>query len=207
MVDQLVTTAQVKAQNGIPDTVDDAVISSFIDELSAWIQGYTGRRFIAEAAATYTFDTQAGTVLRIPRGIRTVTSMGVAQSHQPDTGGTYTTIPAHDILLRPKDEANEVGWPYFEVWFLRGSLTGSVTSFVTAQNGCTITGNFGWATVPPEIQSVCIDAVIAAYQSRSDGASSVLGADDITVMPWRDFFTRGSSQRKILDSYRYWGLA
>ncbi len=207
MADQLCTTAAVKAQNGIPDTVDDAVISTFIDEVSAWIQGYTGRKFVAEAAATYTFDTAAGYVLRVPRGIRSITSMGVATTHQPDTGGAYTTIPAHDILLRPKDEANDVGWPFFEVWLLRGGLTGTISQFATAQNGCTITGNFGWATIPPEISGVTIDAVIAAYQSRSDGASSVLGADDIAIAPWRDFFTRGSPQRKILDSYRYWGLA
>lgn len=207
MSDQLVTTAQVKAQNGIPDATDDAVISAFIDEVSAWIEGYTSRKFVAEASATYVFDTQAGYVLRVPRGIRAVTSMGVNNSaHQPDSGGSYTTVAAHDILLRPKAEANDVGWPFMEVRISRNP-TGSITAFGSIENGCTITGDFGFATVPLDIQGVTIDAVIAAYQSRSDGASSTIGADDISIAPWRDFFMRGSPQRKILDSYRHWGLA
>ena len=138
-----------------------------------------------------------------------LTSMGIAtnMSHQPDSGGTYTTIPAHDLLLRPKAEANDIGWPFFEVWLFRGSLTGTIARFPTAQNGCTITGNFGFATTPPDIQSVAIDGVVAAKQAMGDGASSVIGADALAISPWKDFFGIGSPQRKVLDSYRYWGLA
>jgi hypothetical protein len=206
MADQLCTTAQVKARLGVTDAVDDTVLSEMIDQLTSWIEGYTGRKLVPEPAATYTFDTIAGGVLRIPRGIRTVTSMGVATGHQPDAGGVYTTIPAGDILLRPKPEIASIGWPFFQVGISRAP-TGTITHFGTYQNGATITGDYGFALTPPDIQSVAIDGVIAAYQNMSDGASSVIGADALAVAPWRDFFGIGSPQRKVLDSYRHWAIA
>src|SRR5262245_19907386 len=121
MADQLCTTTKVKTRRWITDATDDTLISELIDQVSAWIQGYTGRKLVPEAAATYVFDTHAGYVLRIPRGIRTITSMGVASGHQPDSGGTYTTVTAADRLLRPKAEAAPEGWPFTEVRISRGT--------------------------------------------------------------------------------------
>ena len=207
MADQLCTTAQVKARLGITDATDDTLISELIDEVSSWIQGYTGRKLVPEAGVTYVFDTQAGMSLRIPRGIRTITSMGIASTHQPDSGGTYITVPAGDRLLRPKAEGNSEGWPFTEVRISRGTLAGTVRQFSTAENGCTITGDFGFAATPPDIASVAIDGVVAAKQAIGDGASSVIGADALAIAPWRDFFGIGSPQKKVLDSYRYWQLA
>jgi hypothetical protein len=200
---------QVKARlmpaNTTLDTADDELIDELIDQVTAWIEGYTGRRFTPETAATYTFDTSWGRVLRIPRGIRSVTTLGVATGHQPDTGGTYTTVPAGDVLLRPLPADLPDGWPATEVRLSRAS-TGTVPMFVDAENGATITGNFGFASVPKDIEAVCIDAVVAAYQSRKNGASSVLGADDAALPPWSSFFGRGSPQRGTLDRYRYVSL-
>ena len=206
MADQLVTTAQIKARlfpAGVSDAADDTLISELIDQVSGWIENYTGRKFVAETGATYVFDTEAGYTLRIPRGIRTITSMGVALTHQPDSGGSYTTIAAADRILRPKAQELPEGWPYFEVRFSRGTLAGTISRFANAENGCTITGNFGWATVPQDIQAVTIDAVVAAYQNRANGASSTLGADSTALPPWSTFFGRGSPQRGTLDRYRW----
>jgi hypothetical protein len=204
--DQLCTTAQVKARlfpAGVTDNGDDTLISELIDQVSSWIEGYTGRKLVPEAAATYTFDTVAWFVLRIPRGIRAVTTMGVAMTHQPDTGGTYTTVPAADRLLRPRAADSPEGWPATEVRLSRGLLAGTIGTFSTVENGCTITGDFGFASTPPDVVAVAIDAVVAAYQARKDGASSVLGADDTALPPWSRFFGRGSPQRGTLDRYRY----
>lgn len=206
MVDELCTLAQVKAQNGIPDTTDDAVLTTFIDSVSAFIQGYTSRKFNPISSATYYFDTRAGYVLRVPIGIRAVTLLEVATSHQPDSGGTYTTVAASDYILRPRPYEGMDGWPYTEIQISRATLTGTITAFGTYQNGARVTMTAGFASVPLDIQSVCIDAVIAAYQARSDGTSSTLGADDISIAPWRDYFMRGSPQRAILDRYKYWAV-
>jgi hypothetical protein len=205
----LCTRDQVKTRlfpAGPTDTNDDGLIDELIAQVSDWIEDYTHRKLCPDDGATYVFDTEAGYVMHIPRGIRAVTSMGVATlSHQPDTGGTYTTIPAGDILLRPKAQDAPGGWPYTQVRISRAH-TGTVGTFATIENGCTITGNFGFAATPPAIQAVAIDAVVAAYQSRKSGASGVIGAEDSAVVPWVRFFSKGSPQRATLDRYRHWAV-
>jgi len=201
MADLLCTIAQVKARIPITDTADDAMLTEMVTEVSGWIENYTGRKFAPDNAATYVFDTVKGYDLLVPYGVRTITSMGVAQSHQPDAAGTYTSVPSGDILLRPKVQDGPIGWPFTRVQISRGTRTGTTAMFANADNGCTITGNFGFATVPPEIESVAIDAVVTAYTTRQDGASGVIGADGFSGPPWSQFFGRGSPQRGTLDRY------
>lgn len=205
---QLCSVGQVKARlnpsGAVSDTLDDALIAELIEEVSNWIEDYTGRRFTPETAVTYTFDASAGRVLRVPRGIRSITSIGVASSSQPGTGGTYTTGTLADYLLRPLAVDLPSGWPATEVHL--SPLAGTVRWFVEGYNTVTITGNFGFAAVPRSIEAVAIDATVAAYQSRKNGASSVMGADDMAMPPWSKFFGRGSPQRGTLDRYRYVAL-
>jgi hypothetical protein len=205
MSDQLCTTAQVKVRLGITDATDDSMISEMIDEVSGWIEGYTGRSFVPETAVTYQFDTTGGYSVRIPRGIRSVTAAGYSKTSQPDTGGTYTAIasPTTNLLFRPSTVDLPIGWPATEVILLPS--TG--ISFATVFNGLTLTGNFGFAATPVDMQGVAIDAVVAAYQAHGNGASAVIGADASAIAPWNQYFGHGSPQRKILDSYRYWRLA
>jgi hypothetical protein len=205
MADQLCTTAQVKARvfpAGITDTADDTLISELIDQVSAWMESYTGRAFIAETGATYYLDGPGTYVLQLPRGVRSLTYVGTAISDQPDTGGTYTSIPPADILLRPAAMDLPLGWPPTELRISRASTV--IARWPSVQNGVKLTGNFGFATVPKDIEAVAIDAVVAAYASRKNGASSVMGADETALPPWSSFFGRGSPQRGTLDRYRFW---
>lgn len=207
MADQLCTIAQVKARifpAGVTDTADDALLTELVEQVSDFIEQYTGRKLVAVSSTTYVFDTQAGYVLRIPIGIRTITSMGVNNlSHQPDSGGSYTTVAATDYLLRPKVQDAAQGWPFMEVWISRGTLAGTISVFGNIQNGATITGTFGFASTPPDIQSVAIDAVVAAFEARKNGASGVIGADMGALTPWSQFFGPGSPQRGTLDRYAF----
>jgi hypothetical protein len=207
MADQFCTPAQVKARlqtsSGTTWTAsDDTLISELIDEATAFIQDYTHRRILPEPAATYLFDTVAGYVLHVPRGIRAITSMGVATTHQPDSGGSYTTIVAADRIIRPKAADLINGWPPTQVQIAR-SATGTIRSFVTAENGCTITGDFGFVAVPDDLEAVCIDACVTAWQSRKDGTSGVIGAEDSAITPWNTYYSKGSPQRATLDRYRW----
>jgi hypothetical protein len=208
MADQLCTTAQVKVRlfpAGVADASDDALISELIDEVSGWVQGYTGRKFLPINSADYYFDTVAGYVLRVPYGIRAVTFLGVASAPQPDTGGTYTTVPAADYVLRPRTQDLPDGWPFQEIRIARAA-TGAVRTFSTAENGAKLTMTAGFAAIPKDIEAVTIDATVAAYQSRKNGASSVIGADMGALPPWSQFFGRGSPQRGTLDRYRILGV-
>ena len=211
MADQLCTIAQVKARifpAGVTDTADDTLLTELVEQVSDYIQQYTGRQLVPISSTTYLFDTISGYVLRVPIGIRTISAMGVNNlQHQPDSGGTYTTVTSADYLLRPRTQDLPDGWPFTEVWLTRGGLVGTIGSFGTVQNGCTITGTFGFAATPPDIQAVAIDATVAAYQARKLGTSGVIGADQGVLTPWADFFSFGSPQRATLERYRYIGLA
>jgi hypothetical protein len=210
MADQLVTTAQVKARlqssaGGVTFTAaDDTLIGELIDQVTDWVQHYTGRKFIAVNSATYIMDTQAGYVLRFPMGIRTLSALAVnTTAHQPDTGGTYTAVTAANILLRPSAADLPVGWPATEI---RLSRAGTVV-FGNIENGASVTCTAGFATVPPDIQAVALDAVVAAFQNRKSGASGVIGAEGYAVFPWSQYFSKGSPQRMTVERYRYPGIA
>jgi hypothetical protein len=210
MADQLCTIAQVKARlfpAGPTDTGDDAMLTEIVEEVSDFIEQYTGRKLVPVTSADYYFDTVAGYVLRVPMGIRAVTFLGVnSMVNQPDTGGTYTTVAASDYLLRPKAQDAAQGWPFTEIHISRGVLAGTVTRFGNIENGAKLTCTAGFAATPPDIASVAIDASVTAYQNRKNGASGVMGSDDAALVPWRNFYGKGSSQRMTLDRYRYWGL-
>lgn len=197
MADQLCTKTQVKARLNDPDVVDDVLIDELIDEVSDWIQDTTGRRLVPENTATYVVDTSAGSVIRVKRGIRAVTSLGVASSNQPDAGGTYTAVTLADVVLRPQSIDRKPGWPATAIMLL-----GSAPRLGAWINGATISGDFGWAATPPVIQGVAIDAVVTAYHARQGGAVDVIGDQDTPIYPWARYFSRGSPQRATIDRYR-----
>jgi hypothetical protein len=207
MADQLCTITQVKARlfpAGTTDTTDDTMLTELVEEVSDWIQLYTGRKFVPDNAATYVFDTVAGYVLRVPRGIRSVTAMGIATlSHQPDAGGTYVslTLPGA-ILLRPSSGELPIGWPPTEIRLSRGAAT--PLAFGTIEAGATVTGNFGFAATPPAIQAVCIDGVVSAYQMRKQGVTGQFGMDNSPGVPWWQF---SMTSKDTLKTYRDIGIA
>jgi len=209
LADQLATLAQVKARinpAGVSDTVDDTLITELIEQVSDWVEHFTGRKLVPVTSTTYVVDTQSGYVLRFPIGVRTVSALGVNTSaHQPDTGGSYTAVSAANILLRPTASELPSGWPATEIRISRAATTGPLR-FANIENGASVTGTFGFAATPPDIQAVTIDAVVAAYQSRKNGASGVIGADGDAIIPWVSFFSKGSPQRATLERYRYVGM-
>lgn len=197
MADQLVTTAQAKTRLGITDATDDTLIGELIDQVTDWIQEFTGRKFVPENGATYVVDTTAGSVIEVRRGIRTVTSLGIASTDQPDTGGTYTAVTAANILLRPLTVERRPGWPATRI-----VIKGTIGPLSTALNGAQIVGDFGFASVPPAVAAVALDAVATAYTSRQAGDSEVAGPDASPVPVWARFFAPGTVQRAMLERYR-----
>jgi hypothetical protein len=208
MADQLCTITQVKARinpAGVSDTVDDTMLTELVEQVSDWIQHFTGRKLVPITSTTYIVDTQGGYVLRFPIGVRTVSALAInTQAHQPDTGGSYpSVIAAANILLRPSGPDLPIGWPPTQIRLSRAQTT----VFGTIENGASVTGTFGFAATPPDIQAVTIDAVVAAYQNRKMGASGVIGAEGDSIIPWVSFFSSGSPQRATLERYRYIGMA
>lgn len=199
MADQLVTLAQIKARLNIAvgDTTDDVLLGELNDQAADFIQELTRRKFVPEAGVTYLLDTRPGSLIRIQRGIRTVTSLGLATSDQPDDGsGTYTAVTAADILLRPSAVSRRPGWPATEIW-----IRGNAGRCSLALNGARIVGDFGFAAVPPTVQAVALDAIGAAYTAKEAGDSDAIGADASPVAVWARMFGPGTTQRETLNRY------
>jgi hypothetical protein len=107
--------------------------------------------------------------IRIAKGIRSITSLGIATSDQPDTGGTYTLATATDYWLDPPDMDRDVGWPATSI-VLNSTSSLRLTS---ASFGAEIVGQFGFATVPADIQGVAVRAVVRRFIGKGGGGVSV----------------------------------
>lgn len=198
MADQLCTLAAVKTRLRIADVNDDVLLGSLIDDVSDWIQDATARKLVPQNAATFVVDTIAGSEIYVRRGIRTVTTLKIADTDQPETGGAWaTTIPPSSIALRPGSLERAEGWPADTILIL-----GSTPQLRTGINRAQIVGDFGFAATPPAIVEVAINAVVAAYGTRGKPASAVIGVGDRVVFPWATFFTDGSPQAKTIARYR-----
>jgi hypothetical protein len=191
----------VQQELGGENTADanrDENILEKIRQVSAAIEGYTGRWFAPRplsGTTVYRTHTRFGYVLRIPKGIRSITTLGIAVIDQPDTGGTYTTATSTDYYIDPPAIERDANWPGTAIWFR------SIASqrFYNASFGAEITGQFGWASVPADIQGVAVRAAVRRYIGKGGGGTAVAigpagteillpdmsGADRLTLASYR----------------------
>jgi len=161
----------VKRRLAIPDTGDDPWLLSAIASVTDEIQSVTGRSFLPDPPSgtktVYLDYFGDGMTLFLPRGIRSVTYLGVAAIDQPDSTGTYTEVTT-GYYLDPPDLRRSPGWPA-----TRLSL-GWVSGFRLYRGRRTIklTGAFGWATVPPVIRDIAEMLVVSRYRARGSGGTS-----------------------------------
>lgn len=181
---------------------EEEILLELIRAVSQTIEHYAGRWFAPRplsGTTTFLFDVPSDSRrLWLTRGIRSITTLGVASISQPDTGGTYTTATATDYSLRPGVSERDPGWPATQIEFLPNAA-GPVTTFYAGMNVVQITGAFGWGSVPYEIQEVAISAVTRRYLSKETASPAVQLGPDGGVTLLRDI---SPSDRAILDSYR-----
>lgn len=200
---------------GHTDTTEDEAILGYIVQVSRFIENRTGRRFTPDPASgttTYRFHTRASSCcpycgnrsLYIGRGVRSVTTLGIATEDQPSSGGTYTSATSTDYYIDPPDVERSPGWPGLWICF-RSNASGSETSYYTAAFGAEVTGAFGFAAVPGDIERVALNLVVSLHRERG----SVGGGDSVTINidgsrtfeRWLSF-----SDRMTLDFYRVPGI-
>jgi hypothetical protein len=174
----LCTLANVKLAlfpTGYTDTTDDTVIQSYIDALTDEVQEYTGRQFVVDSGATdYYFDVdRKSRKLVIPQGIATVSTVGYALTSQPATGGTYTTVNAAYVLLRPLLVDRRQGFPADSIEI--SDLDTTSSAFYPGYNTVKINGTLGFPTVPATIERLAVAIVIRRWQARRGGQSDTIG--------------------------------
>lgn len=154
------------------------LLIEFIRDASTDIEGYCDRWFSPRplsGTTTYLFSPAVtGRRLFVPKGVRSISAIGYATTDQPDTGGTFTSITATNVSLQPGPIDRTPGWPPTTVVAL--DTTGTV--FYAGINRVTITGSFGFATVPADIAGIAANVVIRRFTARGSGVSMAVATDD-----------------------------
>ena len=194
--------ADVRQRLGIAysDTTSDEDLAEFISAVSTEIMGYTGRYFMPDppsGTVAYVFDIEEPTrTLYIPRGVRSVTTLGYATTDQPDTAGTYTTLAATYYHLRPATQDRSYGWPATRIEL------DTAYQFYPGRSTVSVTGAFGFAAVPPDIGNIATNAVVRMFQAKRSAtqtADLVLGSADTG---YRILAFLSPAERGRLDWYR-----
>ena len=200
----LCTLANVKLAlfpTGYTDTTDDVTLQLYIDALTSEVQEYTSRQFVTDASASdYYFDiAYPCRTLYVPQGVQSVTSLGYATNRlsQPASGGTYTTVTAANVLLRPlaKDRRG-AAWPADTIQI--SDLETTFSGFPTGFNTVKVNGVFGFATVPADIERLAVANVVRRWQARRGGQSDTIGASDFGGEAMRFM---APDERRTLDRY------
>ena len=171
-----VTTELLKERAEIPDTEDDTLLGKICDEVNSWVEGFTGRVLAPVAGVTWYFDgsqtEQRGRVLRVDRGVRTVTTLKVAGS----TGGDYTTLAATDYYLRPLEQDRAIGWPATRIIVSNVSTYGPFPR--SGFNVIQLVGDVGFAAVPDDVRGAAVAIAVRSWHGRQSGHADLVGADE-----------------------------
>lgn len=192
------------------DTSQDESILEKIRQVSAAIEKYTGQWLAPRPTdpasdMTLLFDVPTfgrgasrSLVLEYGErrtGIRRLTSIGIATTSQPETGGSYTAATLADILLRPRPTADG---PATRLEFTNYP-TGSQSMFWPGYNTVSAVGGFGPAAVPSDIQGVATRASVRRVIGKGGGAVSIPVGPEGTMMLLPDM---SGADRATLDLYR-----
>jgi hypothetical protein len=170
----LCALADVRALAHVDDptnTDDDATLTDLMGAATDLIHTLTGRYFLPDGGATYTFDGQWNNpwALPIPRGIRTVTTLKVR------TGGTGSALSAAlgvtEFCIRPLVQDRAPGEPGFRI-----ELTELASSYfaLIGSEVIEVVGDFGYAAVPPTVERICRETVLRAFRRRGSGLGESL---------------------------------
>lgn len=196
----LCTLANVKVAlfpTGYTDVTDDALLTLYISAVTGEVAEYTGRQFETDAAPTaYYFDiAYRSRSLYVPAGVQSVTSLEVATTSQPASGGTYTTVTAAHVLLRPLAMERRAGFPADTIVI---SDLNTASWFSPGYNTVRATMTCGFAAVPAEIERLAVALVIRRFQARKGGQADTIGGDDFGGPSLRFMST---DERMLLDRY------
>lgn len=188
----LTTLANVRAflQKNTADTAQDGIIQQLITRASAAIETYAGREFHPTNNATRTFNYLGGSFISLsPYELRTITEATI------DTGTSdETDLTATDYWFSP---ATSPGGTYQAL-----SLPSDSTIYNNSSNDrrvLSITGDWGFASVPPDVEHACI-VTVAIWLRRDVAAFSTTFSIDEQRLERPESLP--SAARAIIDTYR-----
>jgi hypothetical protein len=174
-----VTSELLKLRANIGDVVDDTLIEQVCAEVNAWIETFTGRILRPFTYTNQLFDgwgypygdvTDYGRGLMVPNGIRSITSLEVANA----TGGSFVDITA-DAFMRSGTPATRI--------VLSNVPTLGVYTFLGGYANIRLTGAGGPASVPEDVRGVAVAIAVRAWNGRQSGHTDIVGNDQLTGNP------------------------
>lgn len=168
-----------------PDPAEDELLLDIIREVSDEIEDYVGAWLAPrprDPASTMTLllDVEReGREVELKSGgrrvgIRTLVSLGIALTSQPEIGGTYSAATVADVLLRPRPTADA---PASRL-VLTDYPAGGFSCFLPGYNALSVVGSFGPASVPYRIQGVALAAVTRRWLGKETASPAIaLGPD------------------------------
>lgn len=166
------TLAQVKAAMRINDSVDDDLIETAIESASRQIDGHCQRRFYS-TSATRVYVPNDSFVTEIDDLVSLTTLKTTS-----DGDGFDTTWAAGDYQLEPLNGiAGGLDVSYTHIRAVGDYLFPIIQGEATVQ----VTGTFGWASVPTDVEQACIILSQRQYK-RYDSPLGVAGIGDLGVM-------------------------
>lgn len=184
------------------DTSDDEELLQHLVRVADYITGKVHRRLLPDPATSYVFDGYGAVssdggrgcdTILVPQGVQSVSSITVATS----TGGAQTALSASDYILRPlAQDRNAPDWPATRIQL---TDVATYTYWPRAYGNITVTGAFGWSSVPARIEALAVRLTAVSWRGRNAG-----GADTFTVgLEGERVFDRSLSweERWLLRSY------
>lgn len=170
------TLAELKAQLGITDTVDDTALSRVLTATSRAVDEHCGREFSQDAAAVARVYRAVCSDQLSVDDISTATGLLVATDENDD--GTYETswTISTDFLLEPSNALADgrpavrlvaVGAKTFPTYGLRPAVQ--------------VTARYGWAAVPVQVTEATIIKAARLFR-RKDTPEGVAGGGEFGVV-------------------------
>lgn len=172
----LCSLSDVRAALEIPgtDTSRDSLISTLITAASDAIMAETEREFApATSSATRRFKIDTWAMSLAPYDLRTVSSFVL----HPESSSPLTLTATTDYQLEPV--TTDTG-TYTSVQFSAylAALPSSQTAFAFGYALCDITGAWGCATVPTDVNRACV-VTVASWMRRD--VSALIAASELDI--------------------------
>lgn len=188
----LVTLAQARDYCGISDAEDTSMntrLSAFITSVSRLIRVYTGREFSAVAGSvTRSFAYQGGGVLLLDtHTLRSVATLEI----DTETDSSSVLTVNEDFYLMPR--GGGIDGVYTHIQFVNVAEPDSVKGWREVE----ITGAWGYATIPTDVEEAALDTINHWYKSLTPA-----GLDFEDTSP-RGMTTLTVKSRQLLSQYRW----
>lgn len=196
------TTTELQDYVGRNEARDTAELEDVITSASRLIDRFCGRHFWQATATTRKFDSPDGYNVQFGPYNDLVSATTVAYDTNDD--GTYdATLTATEYQLLPADAATRgpLAEPYTALRLLSLSAAFQTAPAPSGRTGLiSITGTWGWPSVPPEVKQACRIMGAELYK-MADSPMGAIGMGEFGIM--RVSSTLPARARQLLQPFRH----